>query len=320
MIEVKNLTKRYGKTTAVDNLSFTVKSGCIYGLLGPNGAGKSTTMNIMTGCLAATQGQVIINSHDIFEEPVAAKKCIGYLPEVPPLYREMTPYEFLMFVGTARGLKKNDAKNDIERISLVTGIKDNLHRLIKNLSKGYCQRVGIASALMGDPEVIILDEPTVGLDPVQIVEIRDMIRSLGKNRTVIISSHILSEISAVCDEILIMSNGKLLANDTAENLSAMLSPGHTVVIQARGAADKIKDILADIDGVAAVEITAADEDGTVTAALRSEKDTDIREQVFYAMKDACCPLLSMHLREDSLEDIFMRLVTADCKQKKEAGI
>lgn len=311
MIEVKNLTKRYGKTTAVDNLSFTVEEGQIYGLLGPNGAGKSTTMNIMTGCLAATEGQVIINGFDIFENPINAKKAIGYLPEIPPLYQDMTPKEFLTFVGAAKGLKKDGIAADIERVSAITGINDVLNRLIQNLSKGYKQRVGIACALMGNPDIIILDEPTVGLDPVQIIEIREMIKELGKEHTVILSSHILSEISAVCDEILIISNGKLVANDTTENLSSIFSTDSVTVITAKGAADKIKATLSLVEGVKSAEITAANTDGTVTAEVTTDKGVDVREKIFYAMKNTECPLLTMNTKEASLEDIFLKIVSED---------
>lgn len=315
MIEVKNLTKRYGNNTAVNNLSFCVENGQIYGLLGPNGAGKSTTMNIMTGCLAATDGQILINGHDIFEEPIAAKKCIGYLPEIPPLYPDMTPLEFLSFVGSAKGLKKGELKADIERVGNITGITDVMHRLIKNLSKGYKQRVGIASALIGDPDIIILDEPTVGLDPVQIIEIREMIKSLGKEHTVILSSHILSEISAVCDEILIISGGKLVANDTTENLSSLLSTDNIIEVSAKGAADKIRETLIHISGAKEVKITAASTDGLITAEITADKANDIREDIFYAMKTAECPLLTMNLKESSLEDIFLKIVSEDIPEE-----
>lgn len=311
LIEIKHLTKRYGKNIAVNDLSFTVESGQVYGLLGPNGAGKSTTMNIMTGCLATTEGQVIIDGHDIFEDPVNAKKCIGYLPEIPPLYPDMTPYEYLSFVGAAKGLKGKTLKDGIENVSKTTGISDVLHRLIKNLSKGYKQRVGIAQALMGDPAIIILDEPTVGLDPVQIIEIRELIHSLGKKHTVILSSHILSEISAVCDEILIIAKGRLVANDTTENLSMLLSEGPVILLQAKGAADKIKETLESVRNVQSVTITNASVDGTVTAEVTAEADTDIREALFYAMKESGCPLLTMNIKQASLEDVFLKIVSDD---------
>ena len=223
MIEVKNLVKKYGNHTAVKGVSFTVDTGKIYGFLGPNGAGKSTTMNIMTGCLAATDGSVVINGHDIFKEPKEAKKCIGYLPELPPVYVDMTPLEYLRFVGKAKGVKKSELDMQIEEIMDMTGIKKVQNRLIKNLSKGYRQRVGLAQALVGFPEIIILDEPMVGLDPKQIIEIRELIKSLKENHTVFLSSHILSEVSAICDYVLIISDGRVVASDTPENLGRRIS-------------------------------------------------------------------------------------------------
>ena len=223
MIEVSHLTKRYGGHTAVSDLSFTIEKGQIYGFLGPNGAGKSTTMNIMTGCLAASEGEVRIDGHDIFEEPQQAKRLIGYLPEQPPLYLDRTPREYLTFVGRAKGIKDKTLPEQIGRVMEVTQITDVADRLIKHLSKGYRQRVGIAQALLGDPEVVILDEPTVGLDPKQIIEIRSLIQSLGQKHTVILSSHILSEVQAVCQTILIISKGHLVACDTPENLERLFS-------------------------------------------------------------------------------------------------
>ncbi len=311
MIEVKNLTKRYGNTLAVSDLSFRVESGQVYGFLGPNGAGKSTTMNIITGCLAATEGQVIINGHDIFEEPDKAKKCIGYLPEIPPLYPDMTPYEYLTFVGMAKGLKGDELKDGIEKVCAIAGISDVSKRLIRNLSKGYKQRVGVAQALIGDPEIIILDEPTVGLDPIQIIEIRDLIKELGKDHTVILSSHILSEVSAICDEILIISKGQLVANDTTENLSTLFETDSVIEIQVKGAVDTIREILENISGVTGVKITSANTEGIITAEVTADKDKDIRETVFYAMQQANCPLLSMNVKKTSLEDVFLSLTSGE---------
>lgn len=232
MIEVKNLTKRYGSHTAVSNLSFHIETGQIYGFLGPNGAGKSTTMNIMTGCLAATEGEVTVGGYDIFEDAAQAKRRIGYLPERPPLYLDRTPLEYLAFVGQAKGLTGSALEEQMRRVMAVTEIESVSHRLIKNLSKGYQQRVGIAQALLGDPEVVILDEPTVGLDPKQIMEIRALIQSLGKDHTVILSSHILSEVQAVCQTILILSKGRLVACDTPENLEKRFAGTTTVELTA----------------------------------------------------------------------------------------
>ena len=223
MIEVSHLTKRYGAHLAVSDLSFNIKDGQIYGFLGPNGAGKSTTMNIMTGCLAASSGEVKIDGHDIFEDSGAAKRLLGYLPEQPPLYMDRTPREYLTFVGHAKGLSRAQLAEQMERVMTVTQIGDVADRLIKNLSKGYRQRVGIAQALLGDPKIVILDEPTVGLDPRQIIEIRDLIKDLGREHTVILSSHILSEVQAVCQTILIISKGRLVACDTPENLERLFA-------------------------------------------------------------------------------------------------
>ena len=220
MIEVKNLSKNYGPVPAVKDLSFTVKEGAIYGFLGPNGAGKSTTMNMITGCLAPTAGVVTVNGHDIIDEAVEAKKCIGYLPEIPPLYPDMTPFEYLEFVGMAKGLRGEELYDDLEYCMEKTGILDVADRLIKNLSKGYKQRVGIAQAIVGDPGVVILDEPTVGLDPLQIIEIRSLIRELGEEHTVIISSHILQEIEAVCDHVIMISKGRIVADEKLSTLTA----------------------------------------------------------------------------------------------------
>ena len=323
MIEVRGLTKKYGSNLAVDNLSFNVGSGQVYGFLGPNGAGKSTTMNIMTGCLAATSGQVIINGHDIFEEPIEAKRCIGYLPEIPPVYDDLTPYEYLNFVGKAKGLKGSDLKTGISEVCDKTGITDVSKRLIKNLSKGYRQRVGIAQAILGDPEIIILDEPTVGLDPIQIIEIRSLIKELGTNHTVILSSHILSEVAAVCDEILIISKGKLVASDSPDNLSAAFSDEAIVTVQVRGGADNVKSVLDDLEGTKKVEVTL-NSDGTVTAQVTTDAKLDLREKIFYAMQDAKMPVLTMTVAKASLEDVFLKLATdeipADVQEKLKRGI
>ena len=224
MIEVKHLCRKYGEHRAVDDLSFTIENGYVYGFLGPNGAGKSTTMNMITGCLAATSGQVLIDGYDIFEDAQEAKKRIGYLPEIPPLYQDMTVREFLNFVAKAKGVPKQALEEQLFSVISLAGLEEVEERLIKNLSKGYKQRVGIAQALLGNPEIIILDEPTVGLDPKQIIEVRDLIRELGKDHTVILSSHILSEVRSVCDRILMISKGKLVANDTPENLEKLYAP------------------------------------------------------------------------------------------------
>ena len=246
MIEVNNLVKRYGDHTAVDHLSFKIEKGKIYGFLGPNGAGKSTTMNMITGYIASTEGTVTIDGHDILDEPEQAKKCIGYLPEMPPLYFDMTVGEYMNFVADLKKIPKDQKKSMVEEVMEMLKITDMKNRLIKNLSKGYRQRVGLAQAILGYPEVIILDEPTVGLDPKQIIEIRDLIKSLKKKHTVILSSHILSEVSAVCDYVLIISHGKLVASDTPENLGKLAEGSNTLNLLVKGDKDHIRIALGQI--------------------------------------------------------------------------
>ena len=257
VIEVSGLTKRYGKNTAVDHLSFRVKKGQIYGFLGPNGAGKTTTMNMLTGYLAPTEGQIRIDGHDISEEPVEARRRIGYLPEIPPLYLDMTPLEYLRFAAELKGVAKEKRESEVERVMEKTQIQDMQERLIRHLSKGYRQRVGLAQALLGDPEVLILDEPMAGLDPKQIIEIRELIRSLGKKHTVILSSHILSEITSICDHVMIISHGKLAASDTPENLSHYMKNSDVGELKIRGsreACDQARELLKKVKGL---EITAS---------------------------------------------------------------
>ncbi|MBQ7968924.1 MAG: ABC transporter ATP-binding protein [Clostridia bacterium] len=299
MIEVKNLVKKYGNHTAVKGISFKVDTGKIYGFLGPNGAGKSTTMNIMTGCLAATDGQVLINGHDIFQEPKAAKKCIGYLPELPPVYMDMTPIEYLTFVGKARGVNKAELVSQIEEIMEMTGIDNVKNRLIKNLSKGYRQRVGLAQALVGYPEIIILDEPMVGLDPKQIIEIRELIKSLKENHTVFLSSHILSEVSEICDYVMIISDGRLVASDTPENLSKNFS-GNSLELTVKGSENSIVSSLRHISGVNGITVKS-NENGVVKAVITS--DRDIRSDVFGIFQASILEVSSSNM---SLEDIFLK--------------
>jgi ABC-2 type transport system ATP-binding protein len=308
LIEVRNLCKQYGNHIAVDDLSFSISKGGIYGFLGPNGAGKSTTMNIMTGCLAATSGEVIIGGYDILENPEEAKRGIGYLPEQPPLYIEMTPAEYLHFVGEVKGLKKSELDAQVNTAMEKTGVTEMQDRLIKNLSKGYRQRVGIAQAILGDPQLIILDEPTVGLDPIQIVEIRDFIRELGREHTVILSSHILSEVSAVCDHIMIISHGKLVASQPTEEITAFLKKGtNTLDLTVKGDAKKTDQTLSVIPGVKQVSVVPGTEKGTVRAVVEYDSKLDLREAVFRAMARADCPLLSMTLSTATLEQVFMEL-------------
>ncbi len=313
MIEVKNLVKEYGNHLAVDNLNFTVEKGQILGFLGPNGAGKSTTMNIITGYISATEGTVSINGHDIFEEPEAAKKCIGYLPELPPLYPDMTVKEYLSFVADIKSVKKSEKAVMINQIMDMTKVTDVSERLIKHLSKGYKQRVGLAQAMIGFPEIIILDEPTVGLDPMQIIEIRDLIKNLSKEHTIILSSHILSEVSAVCDKVMIMNKGKLIVSDTPDNLSKHMVGSNGLHLQVKGEKEKVENALKAVDGITKIEYDTSTFDGIMKMSVFCEEDTDIREQVFYALSDAKCPIFDMHSSSLSLEEIFLEVTQEDSK-------
>lgn len=312
MIEVKNLTKKYGDHIAVSNLSFEVKQGQIYGFLGPNGAGKSTTMNIMTGYLSATDGEVIINGHNILEEPEEAKKNIGYLPEFPPLYTEMTPLEYLRFVAELKKVPEDQREKMISDIMQMVKLTEMKNRLIRNLSKGYKQRVGLAQALIGYPEILILDEPTVGLDPKQIIEIRDLIKKLSKKHTVILSSHILSEVSAVCDHVMIIAHGQLVASDTPDNLSKILVASNTLELTIKGQYELVKNLLNKIEGIDSIEVHNSVESGCADFIIKTGIDVDIREQVFDMMCEAKCPILKMSLSNMSLEDVFIQL-TSDKK-------
>lgn len=306
MVEVSHLTKRYGPRTAISDLCFTIESGRIYGFLGPNGAGKSTTMNIITGCLAATEGSVTIGGHDIFEEPVAAKKLVGYLPEQPPLYQDMTPREYLAFVLEAKGVKGAKAQGQMERVVEITGIGPVKDRLIRNLSKGYKQRVGLAQALTGEPQVVVLDEPTVGLDPKQIMEIRALIQSLGKDHTVILSSHILSEVQAVCQTILILSKGRLVACDTPENLEKRFAGTTTVELTAEATAEEVRAILAPLDHI--LEVTTREEPrGRCGVVLETDGEDALCREIFFAFSRAQKALLRMTTAQTSLEEIFLEL-------------
>ena len=345
LIEVKNLVKDYGGHLAVDHLNFTIEDGQIYGFLGPNGAGKSTTMNIMTGYIGATEGDVLINGHNILEEPEEAKKCIGYLPELPPLYVDMTVMEQLEFAAELKRIPKKERKSAIGEVVALAKLEEVQGRLIRNLSKGYRQRVGLAQAVLGMPPVIILDEPTVGLDPKQIIEIRDMIRELGEKHTVILSSHILSEVSAVCDHILIIDRGKLIASDTPENLERQMAGAAGMELLVKGQEEEIREILEAIDGAEEIAVSESGEEGVrkVTFQLMGENcledgaeeaereeseeseereeseeiedmniipQTDIRETIFFAFADRRIPILSMHTSKASLEEVFLEL-TAD---------
>lgn len=307
MIEVRNLVKKYGNHLAVDHLDFTIEAGRIYGFLGPNGAGKSTTMNIMTGYLGATEGEVLIDGHDILKEPEEAKRHIGYLPEQPPLYMDMTVREYLKFAAELKKIPRAEREDAITEVEKMVRIKDVENRLIKNLSKGYRQRVGLAQAVLGFPEIIILDEPSVGLDPKQIIEIRELIRRLAKRHTVILSSHILAEVREVCDYILIISKGKLVASDTPENLEKMLGDTDTIEIEAKAPQALTKEILKTIPGIEQASVKASGEEGVAAAVIKEKKGEDVRESIFRAFAEKNVPLLTLQTRHVSLEDVFMEL-------------
>ncbi len=306
VIEISHLTKKYGDHLAVSDLSLKIEPGKIYGFLGPNGAGKTTTMNIITGYIGATGGTVKINGFDIFKQPEEAKKCVGYLPELPPLYVDMTVKEYLKFVAELKKLPKGKKSQFITEAMELTKITDVKNRLIRNLSKGYRQRVGFAQAVLGYPEVIILDEPTVGLDPKQMIEIRELIQSLGKKHTVILSSHILSEVKEVCEHIFIISKGRLVASDATEKLISQMSGTQEISLLLKGEAEAVSDALRQA-GLKADELAPDSEEGCLRAVLKAEKGMDIREQVFFAFANAGIPILEMGRGSKSLEEVFLEL-------------
>ena len=311
MIEVNNLVKRYGDHTAVDHLSFKIEKGKIYGFLGPNGAGKSTTMNMITGYIASTEGTVTIDGHDILEEPEQAKKCIGYLPELPPLYMDMTVKEYLEFVADLKQLEKSLRKRYVEEAMETTGTTEVAGRMIRNLSKGYRQRVGFAQAILGYPEIIILDEPTVGLDPKQIIEIRDLIKELGKKHTIILSSHILSEISAVCDHVFIISHGKLVASDSTENLLERMTGAQEIELLVKAEEDTAETAIREVAQVERCEKTESKEDGAVQLLVTAKKDADVREAIYHTCVEHHMPILEMKAASKSLEDVFLELTSQE---------
>ena len=316
MIEVKELTKVWGDRVAVDHVSFKINNGKIYGFLGPNGAGKSTTMNMITGCLAPTHGTVKINGFDMYDEPLKAKQCIGYLPEIPPLYNELTPFEYLRFVAEAKGVSYERALRQVHEVMELTLIDGVKNRLIKNLSKGYRQRVGIAQAMLGNPDIIILDEPTVGLDPKQIIEIRNLIRKLGEMKTVIISSHILAEISELCDHVLILSGGKLIANAPIEELQSKTNGNARIKLSVRGDEAGVLEVLDSIDEIETCTLAASREDGVINLTITATQTDDLRDRIFFAMADRRYAVLSMDREEATLEKIFLALTEEAEAEKK----
>ncbi len=314
MIRAENLTKRYGQHVAIDSLNFNIEKGEILGFLGPNGAGKSTTMNIITGYLSASDGKVLVNDLDVLEHPQEVKKMIGYLPEQPPLYLEMTVLEYLKFVGEIKGVPSQELKTNLERSMEVVKIDDVRHRLIRNLSKGYRQRVGLAQALIGNPELLILDEPTIGLDPKQIIEMRNLIKSLGKEHTIVLSSHILPEVSAVCQRVLIINKGKIAASDTPENLSQRIAGKNRLSLRVEGPSKEIKSQLSGIEGVKSVDVQKSTEENAVEVLVEAHKDSDVRRAIFKALSKADYPILMMRPMDMSLEDIFLQLTTAENRE------
>lgn len=316
MIEVENLVKQYGNHMAVDHLSFKIEKGKIYGFLGPNGAGKSTTMNMITGYIASTDGKVIIDGHDILEEPEEAKKCIGYLPEQPPLYFDMTVLEYMKFAADLKKIPKDKKAAMIQEVMDMVKITDMKNRLIKNLSKGYRQRVGLAQAILGYPDVIILDEPTVGLDPKQIIEIRSLIKSLKEKHTVILSSHILSEVSAICDYVMIISHGRLVASDTPENLRSLAAGSNSLSMMIKGAEPLIRQGIEDIPGVKETAIQYDKGQCLWSVKVTTDEAADVREAVFYKMAEKDCPIMEMKSQKVSLEDVFLELTDNENKDEE----
>ena len=306
MIEVKNITKKYGSFTAVDNIRFKVKDGEIIGLLGPNGAGKSTTMNTITGFIEQTDGEVIVNGYDTVKKAKRARSQIGYMPEGVPLYTDLTVKEFITFMAELRKLKRNDKKEKVQKIMEQTGLKEMQNKLIKNLSRGQKQRVSLAGALIGDPEVLILDEPTVGLDPKQITEIRSLIKELGKNHTVILSSHILSEVSQICDKVIIINKGKIVAEDTPENLEKRVAENNIVYVTVEDPENKIEKLK--IDGIKEIKLVAKHKDKTIKYEVIGQKDEDIRKKIFSEFAKEGITIFEMKKPEVTLEDAFMKII------------
>lgn len=303
MIEAIGLVKEYGNHVAVDHLNFTVEKGQILGFLGPNGAGKSTTMNMLTGYISATEGTIIVNGYDMLEEPELAKRSIGYLPEQPPVYPDMTVTEYLKFVTELKKVPRKERENEVNRVIEVTQLEPMRGRLIQHLSKGYRQRVGIAQALVGNPEVIILDEPTVGLDPKQIIEIRDLMKNLAKEHTVLLSSHIMQEISAVCDHIMIISHGKLVLSGTPDELQRQANQGENLSLEVIGAKEQVMKVLHSVAGITEIEETAKEQENSFAVCIKSEED--IRQALFFAFAKANLPIVKLVRNTKTLEDIFL---------------
>ena len=308
MIEVKNVTKKYGKFVAVDDISFTINEGEIIGLLGPNGAGKSTTMNMLTGFIEQTDGEIIINGYDMLKKPKKAKKEIGYMPEGVPLYTDLTVKEFVTYMSEIKNVDRKERKEKVQKIIEQTGLKDVEKKLIKNLSRGYKQRVSMAGALVGEPKILILDEPTVGLDPKQITEIRNLIKELGKTHTVILSSHILSEVSQICNKVIIINKGKIVAVDTPENLEQKVSSRNCIYVTVEDTENKMENVKEKINEITKLELLQNNEDGTKQYMIESEENIDLRKTLFTELAKENITIFEMKKADSTLEDAFMKLI------------
>lgn len=308
MIEVKNVTKKYGKTVAVDNISFTINEGEIIGLLGPNGAGKSTTMNMLTGFIEQTEGEIIIDGYNMLKKPKKAKREIGYMPEGVPLYTDLTVKEFVTYMAQIKNVDRKSRKEKVEKIIEQTGLKDVENKLTRNLSRGYKQRVSMAGALVGEPKILILDEPTVGLDPKQITEIRNLIKELGKTHTIIISSHILSEISQICSKVIIINKGRIVAVDTPENLEEKVSNKNCVYVTVEDPENKMKEIKNKIKDIKRLELIEKNEDGTTQYMIESSENIDLRKTIFSELAKENITIFEMKKADTTLEDAFMKLI------------
>ena len=308
MIEVKNVTKKYGKAVAVDDISFEIKEGEIVGLLGPNGAGKSTTMNMLTGFIEQTEGEIIVDRYNMLKKPKKAKKEIGYMPEGVPLYMDLTVKEFVTYMAEIKKVNKKERKEKVEKIIEQTGLKDVEKKLVKNLSRGYKQRVSMAGALVGEPKILILDEPTVGLDPKQITEIRNLIKDLGKTHTIILSSHILSEVSQICNKVIIINKGKIVAVDTPENLENKVSNNNMIYVTVEDKDNKIESVKEKVQGIEKIELIKNNEDETKEYVIETAKDTDIRKEIFAELAKDNITIFEMKKADSTLEDAFMKLI------------
>ncbi len=315
MIEVKNVTKKYGNFTAVDNISFNIEEGEIVGLLGPNGAGKSTTMNMITGFIEPTEGEIIVGEYDILKKPQKAKKQIGYMPEGVPLYNDLTVKEFINYMADLKLVERKQKREKVERIIEQTNLKDVQNKLIRNLSRGYKQRVSMAGALVGEPKILILDEPTVGLDPKQITEIRSLIKSLGKNHTIILSSHILSEVSQICEKVIIINKGKIVAIDTPKNLEEKVKSKNQLTVTVEDKEEKIKEVTETINGIKEIKLIKDNEDGTKEYAIIQKENEDIRKEIFEKFSKNNITIFELKKNEATLEDAFMELIESEQERR-----